>query len=188
MATVPPIYDNNEQLIDFIVELLGRMYKRSQIVSELRTYFPDISYMTVGILINRAREKIRDTLNLDPSEYRGKIVECLETIIRNPRAKNKDKIKAAEMLSQISGVNQASLEDPVNYAKRVAAAILAADNSVQGIKSNTQTQEEQKVTQKDSWDDEITFDTKTEQELRIARTKVLKEQLHKEDNPSPEDK
>ena len=130
IGDVPPEYDC-ELLTDYVVELLGQFKKKSAIGEKLREDFPDISSVTVGILISRATAKIRETLNKNPNDYKGRIIECLEQIISG-KAMHKDRLKALEMLANYTGVNQAANEEPSEYARRIAEAIKQMDGSVDG--------------------------------------------------------
>jgi len=130
IGNLPNEYQD-ETLLDHVVELLGRFHKKSAIAAKLREDFPDISPVIIGILISRAKVKIRETLKIDPTEFKSCILECLQQIISG-KAKHKDRLKALEMLADYTGVKQSAMEDPSEYAKRVQEAMRAMDASVDG--------------------------------------------------------
>jgi len=130
IGTIPKEYED-ETLLDKVVELVGQFKKPSAIAEILREDLPEIPFVIISILISRAKAKIRETLNVDPQEYRGQILECLMSIISG-KAKHRERLRALEMLAEFTGVNHAANEDPGDYAQRVADAIKAMDASVDG--------------------------------------------------------
>lgn len=130
VGSVPLQYDD-ELLTDHVVEMLGRFKKKSAIAEKLREDFPEISTIVVSLLISRAKAKIRESLDMDPNDYKGRIIECLESIISG-KSSHKDKLKALEMLANYTGVNLAANESPSSYAERVRDALKAMDASLGG--------------------------------------------------------
>jgi len=129
-----PLEFEDETILDTVVELYGQFKSKRQIGEELTKELElekPISSVIIGILISRAKAKIRETLKIDPNEYKGRIIQCLE-IILGGKAKCRDKLKALEMLAGYTGVEQQIQEDPSEYAQRVAEAIKEADASVDG--------------------------------------------------------
>lgn len=146
LGAVPLMFED-EEILDRVIELYGQFKNRWAIrdilTKELELEKP-ISIITIGILIGRAKLKIRANLKIEPNEYKGRIIQCLEIIIGG-KAKYRDKLKALEMLATYTGVEQQVQEDPSDYAKRVAEAIKQMDASVGGtlIEGTTDVSQEQ---------------------------------------------
>ena len=130
-----PLEFQDESVLDLVVELYGQFKSKKQI-NELLTlelgFEEPISSVTIGVLVSRAKAKIRETYKvIDPTEYKGRIIYCIELILGG-RAKPRARLKALEMLALYTGVEQGVQEDPSDYAQRVAQAIKEADASVDG--------------------------------------------------------
>lgn len=129
-----PLAFEDETILDRVVELYGQFKSKKQIrevlTDELELEEP-ISSVTIGVLISRAKAKIRENLKTDPNEYKGRIIQFLK-IVLGGKAKNRDKLKALEMLATYTGVEQQVQEDPSEYARRIAEAIKQMDASVDG--------------------------------------------------------
>lgn len=141
IGNVQPEYED-ETLLDEVVALVGQFKKRSAIFTKLQEDFPEIPIVTVSILISRAKAKIRETLNVDPQDYRGQIIEALIQVIGG-KSKHRDRLKALDMLAEFTGVKTAANEDPSDYAQRVCEAMKEMDASVDGsvIEKEEETEE-----------------------------------------------
>jgi len=141
LGVVPLLFDD-EEILDRVIELYSQFQSRwaiRDILTKELEFKKPISIITIGILIGRAKLKITEQLKIkNPQEYRGRIVYFLELLLGG-KAKNRDKLKALEMLALYTGVEKEVQEDPSDYAKRVALAIREMDISVGG----TQIEEEQ---------------------------------------------
>ena len=129
-----PLEYQDETLLDHVVELVGRFTKRSAIHAKLQETFPKISFVVTSVLISRARMKLRQVLKKDPDEFKGCIFEILMQMISGP-AKNKDRLKAVEMLAIYSGAAESPGEDPRDYAHRIVEAMKEMDESVGGAEA-----------------------------------------------------
>lgn len=143
-----PLEFQDEDLLERVIELYGQFKNRGQIretlTAELEFKKP-ISFVIIDILISRAKAKIREQLKIkDPQDYKGRIIYFIE-ILLGGKAKNRDKLKALEMLANYTGVEQQIQEEPSDYAKRVALAIKEMDASVDGtlIEGTTNKPQEQ---------------------------------------------
>lgn len=130
-----PLEFEDESILDLVVELYGQFKSKKQIneilTEELKLEKP-ISFVTISVLISRAKKKICETYKvIDPTEYKGRIIYCIELILGG-RAKPRARLKALEMLAIYTGVEQGVQEDPGEYAQRVVEAIKEADASVDG--------------------------------------------------------
>jgi len=149
LGAVPLMFED-EQLLDRVIELHGQFKSRWAIrdvlTEELELEKP-ISIITIGILIGRAKLKIREQVKEgEPIDYKAQIIQFLK-ILLGGKAKNRDKLKAIEMLALYTGVEQQIQEDPSDYAKRVAEAIKEMDASVDGtlIEGDTDVSQKQKT-------------------------------------------
>lgn len=130
-----PLEFEDESILDLVVELYGQFKNKKQIneilTKELELEKP-INSVTVGVLMSRAKAKIRETYKvIDPTEYKGRIIYCIELILGG-RAKPRARLKALEMLAIYTGVEQQVEEEPSDYARRVTEAIKEANASVDG--------------------------------------------------------
>jgi len=134
-----PLEFEDENILDRVVELWGQFKSKKQIREVLTNELELeklISSVTIGVLISRAKAKIRENLKIDPNEYKGRIIQFLE-IVLGGKAKCRDKLKALEMIAVYTGVEQGIQEDPSEYALRVAEAIKQMDASVDGTEVET---------------------------------------------------
>jgi len=134
-----PLAFEDETILDRVVELWGQFKSKKQIkeilTRELELEKP-ISSVTIGVLVSRAKVKIRENLKVDPDDYKGRIIQCLELIIGG-KAKHSERLKALEMLANYAGIERQVQEAPSEYAQRVAEAIKEMDASVDGTGSLT---------------------------------------------------
>lgn len=136
-----PLEFEDETILDRVVELWGQFKSKKQIretLTEELELEELISAVTIGVLISRAKAKIREILKIDPNEYKGRIIQCLELIIGG-KAKHNDRLKALEMLAGYTGVEKQIQEDPSDYAQRIVEAIKQMDASVDGTGTNVNT-------------------------------------------------
>ena len=134
LGNVPLMFEA-EEVLDRVIELHGQFKSRWAIrdilTKELELEEP-ISIITIGILIGRAKLKIREQIKAgDPIDSKGRIIQFLE-ILLGGKAKNRDKLKALEMLALYTGVETQIQEDPSEYARRVCEFLKQADASVGG--------------------------------------------------------
>lgn len=131
-----------EAIIDEVMELIGRAWKRSQIINHLVTE-AGMKRDTASWLIKLARIKIRRHLNIDPDEYRGRAIEHYQSIIRNCKSTPKYAIMAQRELDKICGLDSdaGSHED---YCEKLREAVLAMGESIpnkEGQASQVKTKE-----------------------------------------------
>lgn len=120
-------------VVDHVCELLGRRYRKGQIKEKLREILPNLTPEACEKVITAAKKQIRDNYKIDATQYRGYLVEELERLLRNDKTPTKYRLKTIHELVLILGLNVfVDTEDPTEYAKRVVAAIAAADASVDG--------------------------------------------------------
>jgi len=103
------------------------------IKAELRDNFmSDIKLPQVNAIIRAANAEIKKMYNIDASEYRGRQIAFYEMIIREEKylkecIKVVERLKAAERLDKLFGLETIQLEDADAIAERVRAALQAMD-------------------------------------------------------------
>lgn len=122
-------------IVDHVVELLGRRYRKSQIKLELQEINggTTVDWRVADRIISLARMKIRDVYGVDPVEYKGASIEFYSSVIRDPKSRTGDKLQACERIDKLLGLEHLSDEDPKVYAAKVAEALKAMDDSVTGV-------------------------------------------------------
>lgn len=125
-------------VIDAVVEWLGKKYKKSQIKLELAQINggEPLNPWVVEKIIHCAKKKIRDIYNIDAVEFKGSSIEFYSSVIRNPRAKIKDKLQAQQRIDALLGLEHLATDDPAVYAEKVKEAMRAMDASVDGTASS----------------------------------------------------
>jgi len=118
-------------VIDAIMERIGKKWTKSMIKRQLREWFPGISLNTCTFLIGRAKKKIRELYNIDPSEYKGSQISFYEFVIRS-KSDLKHKLIAAERLDKLFGLEHVSIKDPSIIAEKIQQALKEMDESVLG--------------------------------------------------------
>lgn len=144
--------EDDEEIVDFVMELLGRRYKKGEIKNKIREKIaPDISVPALEALITAAKKRIRENYRIDPMEYKGYLIEELERFLRNDKTSIKLRLKTIHELAELLGLRAiAETETPLEYAKKVAEAIKQMDASVDG----TLIEGDTNVTQEHSKQDE----------------------------------
>lgn len=121
------------EVVEMVMECLGRRYKKSQIKAELRKIIPNLSRQACEKVIAAARKQIREKFKLDPQEYRGYLIEELERLLRNDRTPTKFRLKTIHELVLLLGLDHiAETEAPEAYAEKVKEAMRAMDASIDG--------------------------------------------------------
>lgn len=120
-----------DEIIDQVVEWLGRQWKTSQIKRSLREIDPNIKLGTIMTLMKFARQKIRVIYHADPNEFKGKAIEFYASIIRG-KYSLKYKLTAQQRLDALLGLEHIQIEDPALYAVKIMQALKQMDDSVQG--------------------------------------------------------
>ena len=122
-------------VVEMVCELLGRRYKKSQIKAELRKIIPDLSFQACDKVIKAARQQIVSNYKIDPSEYRGYLIEELERLLRNDKTPIRYRLKTIHELAELLHLHHIGLDsqDPAEYAKRIAEAIKQMDGTIQGV-------------------------------------------------------
>jgi hypothetical protein len=150
-------------VIDYVVELLGRRYRKSQIRLALAKEINGGKPLDIWVfnhLMKKAKQKIRSLYGIDPLEYKGQAIEWLESQLRDDNVALKYKLRVHEQLLDLLGLKHISTDDPSVYAEKVAEALRAMDDSVQGNNPDAPSQEsipdsknESKVDVEDSEDE-----------------------------------
>lgn len=120
-----------EEVVDYIVELIGRKFTQSMIRRKLREFFPGIKIKICNYLHYKAKRKITELYGIDPQHYKGTQISFYEGVIRNP-GKVKDKLVAAERLDKLFGLEHVSGVDPSSVAEKIQLALKKIDDSVKG--------------------------------------------------------
>lgn len=120
-----------DEVIDYVMECIGRKWTKSMIKFSLRDFFPGITTKTCVFIIYKAKKKIRELYNLDPSDYKGSQISFYESVIRGP-SKIKDKLVAAERLDKLFGLEHAISVDVTTTAEKIQKALKDIDESVNG--------------------------------------------------------
>lgn len=122
-------------VVDHVMELLGKRYRKSQIKIELAKLLNNgkpLKLTVVNKLINLARKKIRELYKIDSTEYMGCSIEFYSSILRDERASLKYKLTANENLDKLLGLENISNEDPEEYASKLREAMKIMDGTIQG--------------------------------------------------------
>ena len=128
-------------VVDYVVELLGRRYRKSQIKIELARKINGgkaLDIYAFNLILKTAKQKIRNLYGIDPLEAKGRAIEFLELIIRDDKASLNYKLKAHEDLVDLLGLNTIGTEDPTVYAAKVAEALREMDNTILGEDLNAE--------------------------------------------------
>lgn len=107
-----------DDVIDEVMEWIGRKWTTGMIKMSMREVWPGIKVSTIHAIIARARKKICKLYNIDPNEYKGSQISFYEAIIRS-KAKTHDKLKAAERLDALFGLENVSGVDPADLAAKI---------------------------------------------------------------------
>lgn len=121
----------SSDIIDMIVEWIGRKKTKSQIKQEIKKLCPGLTPRNIEPLITLARRKIAQLYNIDPLEYRGSSISFYESVIRSD-ASLRYKILCQQRLDALFGLEHISTDSPAGYAEKVLAAMKEADGSVTG--------------------------------------------------------
>lgn len=118
-----------DDIIDECMEWIGRKWTTGMIKTQMREMWPGIKVSTIFVIISKARAKIRKLYNIDPNEYKGSQISFYEAIIRS-KAKVRDKLKAAERLDALFGLESISNADPAELAAKIRQFIQEADSTI----------------------------------------------------------
>lgn len=131
-------------IVDAVVEWLGKKYRKSQIKLELAKINGGerLDFRVVDHIISLAKKKIRNLYHVDPIEFKGSSIEFYQSVIRNPKAKIKDKLVAQQRIDVLLGLEHLATDDPAIYAEKVKAAMKAMDDSVTGQKPDEDSSQE----------------------------------------------
>jgi hypothetical protein len=122
----------DSEVIDLVVEWIGRKYTKGQIKAKLLRMHPHLTPRVMEPIITLARKKIRMLYNVDPVEFKGSSIEFYQSVIRSEKAELRHKILCQERLDKLLGLEHLAADDPEVYAERVRAAMQEADCSVTG--------------------------------------------------------
>jgi len=128
-----PDYKSAEIVVDAVMEWISLKWTPSMIRRELREAFPDITFKTCNWFIGAAKRKIVKLHGIDPNEYKGSQIALYETIIRNPKTKTPDIIKAAERLDKLFGLENISNIDPEQLAEKILTFKRRAAQTIGGL-------------------------------------------------------
>ncbi len=123
----------SEEIIDQVVEWLGRQWKPSMIKRSLREIDPKITLKICMRVIKLARQKIREIYHADPNEFKGQAIEFYASILRSG-VSLRYKLTAQQRLDALLGLEHIQTEDPALYAAKILAAMSQMDESVAGPK------------------------------------------------------
>jgi len=185
------VLPDDENVVDWTVEKIGNGLRKVAIRKLLHEEFPDVpnkKWLRIfEDIYSNALRKIQRLYKQDIYECLGEAIECARMVKRKSR-KGKDILAANDQLIRLFGLDRISTtEAPEAYAEKVKKAIIAMNNSVDGIpqQEDKDSNEPQNIsTQAEQEEEQLSQETTTE--LRIAAARKLKKELHKEDNPSPE--
>lgn len=130
-------------VIDAVCEWLGLKYRKSQIKLELAQLNggKPLDIWVFNKIVHAARTKIRNIYHIDAIEYKGSSIEFYELVIRDPEIAIKYKLVAQQRLDTLLGLEHLATDDPIIYAEKVAEALKAMDNTVDGIVKDEQTKD-----------------------------------------------
>lgn len=131
MKKSQPEYKYADELIDAVMEYIAQKWTPSMIRRQLREYFPDIILKTCNFLISKARARIRERYGISPEDYKGEQIAFYESVIRN-KAKLADKLKAAERLDKLFGLENISNVDPAAIVEKILAFKRQAEQTIGG--------------------------------------------------------
>lgn len=120
-------------LVEACMEWIAMRWTKSMIKAELRDHFKnDINLVQVNAIIKAANAEIKRMYNIDASEYRGRQISFYELVIREEKylkeiIKLVDRIKCAERLDKLFGLEVIQPEDADAIAQRVRDALIAMD-------------------------------------------------------------
>jgi len=118
-----------DDVIDECMEWLGKKWTTAMIKMQLREAWPGIELRTIYAIIKRARKKICKLYNIDPNEYKGSQIAFYESVIRS-KAKHRDKIRAAERLDALFGLEHLTAVDPADLATKIMQFRREMDNTI----------------------------------------------------------
>lgn len=110
---------NYDVIIDETMEWLGRKWTTGMIKMQMREMWPGIKVATIYAIISRARKKICALYKINPNDYKGSQISFYEYMMRKKGGKDRDKIKAAERLDALFGLEQISAADPEDIAAKI---------------------------------------------------------------------
>lgn len=186
VAKSQPEYKFADELIDAVMEWIGMKWTPSMIRRELREIFPDITFKTCMWLMNKAKKLIRELHGIDPSEYKGSQIAFYETLIRGKKIKIADKLKAAERLDKLFGlesilnVDPAALAEKILEFKRRAAQTVGGKQDDGGNKNDGERENTDDTTNGASKEDNKTISTVEFEDKSIDEDNTTIEEVNKE--------
>jgi len=124
-------YGDCEEIVEAVMEMIGKRWTKSMIKAELRKWFPGLTDSSAQWIITQAKRLICKIYNIDPHEYKGKQIAFYESVIRGG-AKVHDKLTAAERLDKLFGLEHITMEDPALMAQKIIEFKKQAEATVGG--------------------------------------------------------
>lgn len=92
-----------DAVVDLVVELYGKRARKFEIKAALRQWKPDVSIHEIEDIMRDARKRMLEQAGADFRHTKSDAVSFYESILRNPAARNQDKLKAQERLDWLFG-------------------------------------------------------------------------------------
>lgn len=131
MSKLQKEYSYADELIDSVMDYIAQKWTPAMIRRQLREYFPDITLKTCNYLIHNAKRRIRERYGIDPEEYKGEQIAFYEYIMRK-NYKIADKLKAAERLDKLFGLENVTNIDPAALVNKILEFKRQATNTIGG--------------------------------------------------------
>lgn len=130
------IYSQCEEIVDAVVEMIGRKYHPAQIRRALREIDPNITLKTCNHIIMLARRRILALYQIDPNQFKGEAIEFYSSVIRNDKMSIRYKLVAQERLDKLLGLEHISLDDPKKYITSLNQALREMESLTGAMKSD----------------------------------------------------
>jgi hypothetical protein len=102
-----------EEIIDFTRDCIAKRLRPSTIKMAIRTRFGECDHRTIGTYIARAREQLLIEVAKGKHILRSEQKEFYESIIGDPDEKTRERLRAAERLDALMGLQDNTLQNPV---------------------------------------------------------------------------
>lgn len=146
-----------DEIVDYVVDLIGRRFRKSQIKSCLAKINGGkrVKSWVAEKIIGLARQRIREIYKTDPVEFKGAAIEFYESILRG-KYSLKYKLQARLQLDKLLGLENISTDDPNIYAEKVAEALQEMDETILGESEPKSREEPRKepIPQETSYDED----------------------------------
>jgi hypothetical protein len=119
-----------DELIDTVMEYIGKQMRKSHIKLKLREDFPDLKIHVIERLIKLAKQRIIEVYKVNPEHFKGCSIEFYASVLRDPDEGTKYKLIAQQRLDAMLGLENITSEDPTEFAQKVQDAMREMDETV----------------------------------------------------------